>query len=67
MDQLSLLLGVLFSAIGAGYFLYGRKQAKPLTLLAGLVLCIYPYFVDNRWLLLLIGLILTLLPWWLEA
>jgi hypothetical protein len=67
MDQVSLLLGVLFSAIGGGYFLYGRKQAKPLTLIVGLLLCVYPYFVSSRWMLFLVGVGLTLLPWALES
>src|SRR5712692_4398008 len=35
-----MMLSVLFSAIGAGYFLYGKKQHQWVLLLAGIALCV---------------------------
>ena len=35
-DTASLLWGVLFSSIGVGYFIYGRKQQKLVPLLSGI-------------------------------
>ena len=56
-------LSVLFSLIGTGYFIYGKKQQKYFTLLAGVILGLYPYFVSNVWLVLAIGLLLMMVPW----
>jgi len=63
MDNPTLLLwGVLFSSIGLGYFIYGKKQHKPMVLLSGIGLMIYPYFIANAYLVVLIGVVLILLP-----
>ena len=63
MNTAQLLWGVLFGAIGAGYMLYGRKQGAPVPLLCGLALAVYPYFVSNTVLLVMIGVVLALLPY----
>lgn len=57
-----ILIAVLTGAIGTGYFIYGKKEGRPLPMLVGAALCIYPYFVDRLWLLALIGLVLMALP-----
>ncbi|MBZ0091139.1 MAG: hypothetical protein K8F27_02795 [Sulfuricellaceae bacterium] len=54
---------MLFGAIGAGYFLYGKKQAKPLPLAVGIGLCIYPYFMPGPTVLVIVGIVLMALPW----
>ena len=59
----TLLVSVLFSSIGAGYFLYGRKQAQIIPLLTGIALCVYPYFLSNGYAIMIVGLLLTALPW----
>ena len=59
----TLLVSVLFSSIGAGYFLYGRKQARVIPLLTGIALCVYPYFLSNGYAIVIVGLLLTALPW----
>jgi len=59
----TLLVSVLFSSIGAGYFLYGRKQAQVIPLLTGIALCVYPYFLSNGYAIVIVGLLLTALPW----
>jgi hypothetical protein len=46
-----------------GYFVYGKKQQAALPLLAGIVLCIFPYFVSNVYIMVLVGIVLTVLPW----
>ena len=58
-----MLVSVLFSSIGAGYFLYGRKQAQVIPLLTGIALCVYPYFLSNGYAIVIVGLLLTALPW----
>ena len=59
----TLLVSVLFSSIGAGYFLYGRKQAQIIPLLTGIALCVYPYCLSNGYAIVIVGLLLTALPW----
>ena len=63
MDAASLLWGVLFGAIGMGYFIYGRKQQQLVPLLCGLGLMGYTFFVSNVWALVLIGAVLMAVPY----
>jgi hypothetical protein len=57
---------VLFSSIGLGYFLYGRKQRAIVPLLCGVVLMGYSYFVPNVPLLVGIGVLITVIPYFLR-
>ncbi len=57
-----LLWGLLFSSIGLGYFIYGKKQGAPVPLVAGIVLIGYPYFVANVYWLVGIGVVIAALP-----
>jgi predicted membrane protein len=66
MDTASLLWGVLFSSIGLGLFLYGRKQRAVVPLVCGLVLMIYPYFIPNTFVLVALGILLTAIPYFLR-
>ncbi|WP_425915495.1 amino acid transport protein [Acinetobacter sp. TSRC1-2] len=66
MTTTQLLLGVLFSSIGLGYFLYGKKQKVTVPLVCGLVLMIFPYFVENTTMLTTIGIILSILPYFVR-
>ena len=65
MNTAALLLSVVFSSIGFGYFIYGKKQQQALPLICGLALMIYPYFMTNHWLLVLIGIVLSVLPYFI--
>lgn len=62
MDAWSLWLSMLFSCIGAGYMLYGRRQGEAVPLVVGLALCVYPYFVGNAYAIVAIGVALMLAP-----
>ncbi len=61
--QASLLWGLLFSSIGLGFFIYGKKQRAVVPLVCGLVLMIFPYFVSNVMLLVGIGVLLMAIPY----
>ena len=63
MNTASLLWGLLFSSIGVGFFIYGKKQRMAVPLVCGLVLIIYPYFVSNNFLLVALGVILIAVPY----
>jgi len=59
----SLVWGLLFSSIGLGFFIYGKKQKSVVPLVCGLVLMIYPYFVANTLVLVMLGLLLMAMPY----
>jgi hypothetical protein len=63
MDANSIFVGMVTGAIGAGYLLYGKKQAKLTPAICGILLMAYSYFTDNVWILLIVGLALVVAPW----
>lgn len=65
MDTSNLLFSLLVSIIGMGYIMYGRKQMKVSALVAGIVLCIYPYFISNLLLAILVGLAVMVAPFFI--
>ena len=67
MDVGVLLWGLLFSSIGLGFFLYGKKQRAVVPLVCGLALMIYPYFIPNVIALVAIGLALTAVPYFFRS
>jgi hypothetical protein len=62
-----LLWGLLFSSIGLGYFLYGKKQRSPVPLVCGIALMAYPYFVANPYWLVAIGVVVGAIPYFLRG
>jgi hypothetical protein len=58
--------GMLFGAIGLGFFIYGKRQRAPVPLLTGVALSVFPYFVSNTYLLVLIGAALVALPYFVS-
>ena len=63
MSTSLLLWGLLFGSVGFGYFLYGKKQSAVVPLLCGIALMIFPYFVSNVLILVVVGLALAALPY----
>jgi len=61
-----LIWGVLFSGLGLGFFLYGKKQKAVVPLISGIVLMVYPYFIADVYILVLIGVILIALPYFIR-
>lgn len=57
-----LFFGMVVSTVGVGYLMYGRRQSKFVPVLAGVVLCIYPYFVDDLLWMAVIGVPLLVAP-----
>jgi hypothetical protein len=66
MNASILLWGLLFSSIGLGFFLYGRKQRAVVPLVCGVALMIYPYFIPNVSALIAIGIALAAIPYFLR-
>jgi hypothetical protein len=57
---------LLFGSIGLGFFLYGKKQRAVVPLVCGIALIVFPYFVSNVILLVGIGAVLVVIPWFLR-
>ncbi|MFI4887111.1 MAG: hypothetical protein ACHP7B_00020 [Burkholderiales bacterium] len=66
MNATSLMVGIFTGAIGVGYFVYGKRQAKFVPLIAGMMLCVYPYFVDGVIWLLIVGAALMAAPFLID-
>jgi hypothetical protein len=67
MEATSLLIwGIMFGAIGLGFFTYGRRQKAVVPLLAGIALFIFPYFISNVYMLVIAGAALVALPYFVR-
>ena len=66
MDTTHLILGLVFSSIGIGYFIYGRKQSNIVTRYCGIALVLYPYLVTDTLALVAVGVGLMLVPRFFE-
>lgn len=62
MDTATLLWGLFFGSFGLGYFIYGKKQKRPVALGCGVVLMGFPYLVSNPWALAGIGGLVMAVP-----
>jgi hypothetical protein len=66
MTPTSLVIGILTGAVGVAYFVYGKRQARFAPLIAGMLLCVYPYFVSSVTWLVVIGVALIAAPFMLD-
>jgi hypothetical protein len=67
MDMATLLWGVLFGAIGSGFFIYGKRQGAPVPLVCGIALMVFPYFVSNVWATVAVGALLMAIPYFVRV
>ena len=66
MNAATLFWGVLFGSIGLGFFVYGRKQRAIVPVVCGLALMVFPYFVSGAVWLVLIGVGLIAVPYFVR-
>lgn len=67
MDSTAIMLwSVLFGGIGIGYFIYGRKQKAIVPFCTGLALFVFPYFMTSVTMLLIVGVILVAIPYYIK-
>lgn len=57
-----LFVGLIAGAVGVAYFMWGKRESRFAPMLAGVLLCVYPYFVSSVLGLCLIGGILVAAP-----
>jgi len=65
-SEASLIWGLLFGSIGLAYFMYGKKQKRGVPFASGIGLMVFPYFVSNSYLVVIIGVALIALPYFLR-
>ena len=66
MSAALLLWGVLFSSVGMGYFIYGKKQDATVPLLCGIALMIIPYFITSVLVMVLLCATLIAVPYFIR-
>lgn len=66
MSTALLLWGVLFSAAGLAFFVYGKRQKAIVPLVCGLALMIVPYFVSSTVVLVAVGAVLVVVPYFVS-
>lgn len=66
MDSTVLIWEMLFGAIGLGFFSYGKNQKAIIPFVTGVSLFIFPYFVSNVTLLVVIGFALIVMPYFVR-
>lgn len=62
MNATTLLLSILFGSIGMGLFVFGKKQGRPLHLIAGMLLMVLPYIIPNAIAMSIVAVIVTIGP-----
>jgi len=58
----TLLWGMLFGAVGVGFFIYDKRQARIMPLVCGIALMVFPWFVSGALPTFVIGLALVAIP-----
>ncbi len=66
MDTSTILWGVIFGSIGLGFFVYGKKQKAIVPLFSGIGLMVFPYFISNSYIMVLSGIVLVALPFFIK-
>ena len=61
-----LMWGLLFGSIGVGFLIYGKRQKAIIPLCVGMALCVFPYFIANVYMLVLVGLVLLAIPYFVR-
>jgi hypothetical protein len=62
----TLVIGIFTGALGVAYIVYGRRQTKFAPLIAGVLLCAYPYFIDSVVWLVVVGALLLAAPFFID-
>lgn len=59
--------GLFFGAVGFGFFIYGRKEKAVVPLVCGIALMVFPYFVSSILAIIVIGVVLTAVPYFIRT
>jgi len=59
---MTLFLGLLFGAVGTVYLALAKKEHDATYLVCGVALILYPYFIENVLLVIVIGIAIAAIP-----
>jgi hypothetical protein len=62
-----LIWGLIFGSIGAGFAIYGKKTKMIVPLCVGVSLFVVPYFIADVYVLVVVGCVLTAIPYFVRA
>lgn len=62
----TLMWGMIFGSFGLGFFVYGKKQKAVIPLFSGTGLIVFPYFISNIYVLVVAGIVLIALPFFIS-
>jgi len=66
MNASTLMWGMIFGSVGLGFFVYGKKQKTIIPFLSGIGLLVFPYFISNVFILVITGIVLVALPFFIK-
>lgn len=66
-SPLELMLSIVFGSIGFSFFIYGRKQKKPVPFWCGVALMGYTFLVSGPLMTTVVGLALVAVPYFLRT
>lgn len=66
MSEASIVVGIVTGAVGFAYFIYGKKQQRFVPLIAGMLLCVYPYFMASVPWMVVVGAALAAAPFLID-
>ena len=61
-----MITAVFFGVIGMGYFIYGKRQKHLPAYISAIGLFIAPYFTPNIYILIIVGIIFILMPFYVD-
>ena len=62
----TMMWGILFGGIGLGFIIYGKKQHAIVPLVTGILLSVYTFFVTSTALIIIIGVVLIAIPYFVR-
>ena len=62
----ALFIGLIAGVVGTAYFVYGKKQTRLAPMLCGVLLCVYPWFVQSVLWLAIVGVALAAAPFFVD-
>lgn len=65
-NESHLIWGMLFGAVGLGYFVYGKKQRAIVPLMTGIALFVFPYFISDVFILVGVGVAIMAAPYFVR-
>ncbi len=63
----TLIWSLIFGSIGTGFAIYGKRQKAIVPLCIGVALCIFPYFIENVYVLVFVGAGLMAIPYFVRV